>query len=145
MMSLLVSPLDSQIRLPTNSPDSKVHGANMRPTWAMSVSDGPHDGPMNLAIREGMSSLIVVSCADITEYFKPDIDVFLTKGWMHVKPYLTNGIPHHNNVVISSFWINKTTAYYNTDGQHVWVCERSIPTNKQRHLTTYSCVLYICA
>ena len=32
-------------------PDSKVHGANMRPTWVLSAPDGPHVGPMNLAIR----------------------------------------------------------------------------------------------
>ena len=33
------------------NPDSKVHGASMGPTWALSVPDGPHVGPMNLAIR----------------------------------------------------------------------------------------------
>ena len=32
-------------------PDSKVHGANMGPTWDLSAPDGPHVGPMNLAIR----------------------------------------------------------------------------------------------
>ena len=32
-------------------PDSKVHGANMGPTWVLSATDGPHVGPMNLAIR----------------------------------------------------------------------------------------------
>ena len=32
-------------------PDSKVHGANMGPTWVLSVPDGPHVGPRNLAIR----------------------------------------------------------------------------------------------
>ena len=32
-------------------PDSKVHGANMGPTWALSTPDGPHVGPMNLAFR----------------------------------------------------------------------------------------------
>ena len=31
--------------------DSKVHGANMGPTWHLSVPDGPHVGPMNFAIR----------------------------------------------------------------------------------------------
>ena len=35
----------------TNHPDSKVHGANMGPTWVLSAPDGPHVGPMNLAIR----------------------------------------------------------------------------------------------
>ena len=34
-----------------NFPDSKVHGANMGPTWVLSAPDGPHVGPMNLAIR----------------------------------------------------------------------------------------------
>ena len=32
-------------------PDSKVHGANMGPTWVLSAPDGPNDGPKNLAIR----------------------------------------------------------------------------------------------
>ena len=31
-------------------PDSKVHGAKMGPTWVLSTPDGPHVGPMNLAI-----------------------------------------------------------------------------------------------
>ena len=31
-------------------PDSKVHGANMGPTWVLSAPDWPHVGPMNLAI-----------------------------------------------------------------------------------------------
>ena len=32
-------------------PDSKVHGANMGPTWVLSAPNGPHVGLMNLAIR----------------------------------------------------------------------------------------------
>ena len=31
-------------------PDSKVHGANMGPTWVLLAPGGPHVGPMNLAI-----------------------------------------------------------------------------------------------
>ena len=34
------------------TPDSKVQGANMEPTWVLSAPDGPHVGPMNLAIRD---------------------------------------------------------------------------------------------
>ena len=34
-----------------SSPDSKVHGTNMGPTWVLLAPDGPHVGPMNLAIR----------------------------------------------------------------------------------------------
>ena len=36
------------------APDSKVHGANMGPTWVLSAPDGPRVGPMNLAIRGGI-------------------------------------------------------------------------------------------
>ena len=32
-------------------PDSKVHGANKGTIWVLSAPDGPHVGPMNLAIR----------------------------------------------------------------------------------------------
>ena len=35
-------------------PDSKVHRANMGPTWVLSSPGGPHAGPMNLAIRVGI-------------------------------------------------------------------------------------------
>ena len=35
-------------------PDSKVHGANMGPTWVLSAPDVPHVGSMNLAIRGDM-------------------------------------------------------------------------------------------
>ena len=31
-------------------PDSKVHGANMGPTWVLSAPGGSHVSPMNLAI-----------------------------------------------------------------------------------------------
>ena len=33
------------------TPDSKVQGANMGPTWVLSAPDGPHVGPMNLTTR----------------------------------------------------------------------------------------------
>ena len=39
-----------KVKQPTD-PDSKIHGANMGPTWVLSAPDGPHVGPMNLAIR----------------------------------------------------------------------------------------------
>ena len=38
-----------------NYPDNKVHGANVGPTWVLSASDGPHVGPMNLALGVWMS------------------------------------------------------------------------------------------
>ena len=35
--------------------DCKIHGASMGPTWVLSAPYGPHVGPMNLAIRVGIS------------------------------------------------------------------------------------------
>ena len=35
-----------------NTPDNKLHGANMGPTWVLSAPDGPHISPINLAIRD---------------------------------------------------------------------------------------------
>ena len=36
------------------TPDSRVHGANMGPTWGRQDPGWPHVGPMNLAICEGI-------------------------------------------------------------------------------------------
>ena len=41
-----------------DSPDSKVHGANMGPTWVLPAPDGPHVGPMNLATRVGTQFML---------------------------------------------------------------------------------------
>ena len=42
-------------RLWKDIPDNKVHGANVGPTWVLSAPDGPHLGPMNIAIRDVVS------------------------------------------------------------------------------------------
>ena len=50
------------------SPDRKVHGANMGPTMVLSAPGGPHVGPMNLAIRDDISTpfaFCFVSCGRI--------------------------------------------------------------------------------
>ena len=38
------------------NPDSKVHGANMGPIWGLQDPGGPHVGPMNFAIWEGLQA-----------------------------------------------------------------------------------------
>ena len=48
-------------RFAINGPDSKVHGANMGPTWVLSAPDGPHVGPMNLAIRGYIAMVLGVT------------------------------------------------------------------------------------
>ena len=35
-----------------DTPESKVHGANMGPTWVLSAPDGPNVSPMKFAIRD---------------------------------------------------------------------------------------------
>ena len=53
------------------APDTMVHGANMGPTWVLSAPDGPHVGPMNLAIRDADNDVVVtglvVECGHIPE------------------------------------------------------------------------------
>ena len=68
-----VSPLNDTMhfaRLPDQEwyviPDSKVHGANMGPTWVLSSPGGPHGGPMNLAIWDVYDALQKIRC-DIDE------------------------------------------------------------------------------
>ena len=54
LMSLM-SKMNQELVIITSNPDSKVHGANMGPTWVLSAPDGPQVGPTNLAIREYLS------------------------------------------------------------------------------------------
>ena len=69
-------------------PDSKVHKANMGPTWVLSAPDGPHVGSMNLAIRAGKKSRCKSkkggSCAQHISSFIFQI------------PILSRGRPSHN-------------------------------------------------
>ena len=41
---------------PTDTPDSKVHGANIGPIWGRQDPGGPHVGPMNFAIWDFSST-----------------------------------------------------------------------------------------
>ena len=46
-----------------SNPDSKVHGANMGPTWVLSAPDGPHVGPWTLLLS---GKLLVI---DMTQHW----------------------------------------------------------------------------
>ena len=50
----------------TDNPYSKVHEANMGPTWVLSAPDGPHVGPMNLTRGEAISFLLSVYLEEFT-------------------------------------------------------------------------------
>ena len=45
--------------LKNSNPDSKVHGANMGPTWGRQDPGGPHVGHVNLAIWEHIGPLLL--------------------------------------------------------------------------------------
>ena len=49
--------------------DSKVQGANMGPTWVLSAPDGPHDGPMNSAIRDN-PAILQLACSWLPSFTK---------------------------------------------------------------------------
>ena len=59
-----------------DNPDSKVHGANMGPTWVLSAPDGPHVGPMNLAIRESKQ------CLKQFTNNSSNLSYYITKVWI---------------------------------------------------------------
>ena len=57
-------------------PDSKVHWANMEPTWVLSAPDGPHVGHINLTIRAAYHNLEYCYCVHVI-YCKNVIPWFL--------------------------------------------------------------------
>ena len=60
--------------------DSKVHGANMGPTWVLSAPGGSHVGPMNLAIWDANQG-----------HIKHGTDVFIMKTSVYQLNTLING------------------------------------------------------
>ena len=50
-----------QRSMSSNDPDSKVHGANMGPTWGRQDPGGPFVGPKNLAIW-GLLLALMIYC-----------------------------------------------------------------------------------
>ena len=54
------------------SPDSKVHGANMGPTWVLSAPDGPHVGPWTLLSGELYFGYIVSAFVRFTYLYSHD-------------------------------------------------------------------------
>ena len=81
-------------------PDSKVHEANMGPTWVLSAPDGPHVGPMNLASRIKLD-------------FQSDLGGTLGKnfvitGWRWTCLSVIDTIQHVNERVPYNRWLIET-------------------------------------
>ena len=66
--------------------DSKVHGANMRPTWIQLAPDGPHVCPMNLAIRVSSVTLNIVIMTCLLQY----IDISWSVSLLLQRGHLSN-------------------------------------------------------
>ena len=72
--------LRSEIRLLENTPDSKPHRVNMRPTWILSAPAGPHVGPMNLALEDHhCRQLAVIRMLNCLSIDKEKIECYLSK------------------------------------------------------------------
>ena len=93
MLSLLKMKDKNEIKwiIEQNNPDSKVHGANMRPTWVLSAPDGPHVGPMNLAIRATRNRiydiskvLLFVFCLGMLNIFLWIVMTILISNWRNL-------------------------------------------------------------
>ena len=73
-----VLPYSTHITLSNNTPNSKVHGANMRPIWGRQDPGGLYVGPMNFAIRDSLV-LWIVKLHEVYTWF------MITWGKWHIK------------------------------------------------------------
>ena len=94
-----------------------AHGANMRPTWVLLAPDGPHVGPMNLAIRD---MLLCYSTMDhshivVLNWVRASLEYFL------VKCYSTICSSGSISWCKQSFW-GRTT--------HVWACDITMTSHE---------------
>ena len=79
------------------TPDSKVHGANTGPAWVLSTPDGPHVGPMSLAILEPFKG--ISSCAKY----------FLSDHW-HIDAFVNISRPRQNGRNLQATFSNSFSA-----------------------------------
>ena len=97
--------------------DTKVHGANMGPSWVLSAPDGPHFGPINFAIRVALSGYIyvIVVCPQLRWLFS-SYSGTVTSWYGHNFHTITVVLRHKGSVMRSwgvpfllhwiRFWVN---------------------------------------
>ena len=79
----------SDDRATQNTPDSKVHGANMGPTWVLSAPAGPHVCPMNLGIRDIYRSFEILR--DLMAFRTINVIKYLTLTFCLLQVSVTTG------------------------------------------------------
>ena len=104
-------------------PDSEVHGCNMGPTWGRQDPGGPHVGPMNLAIWDGMSLfsstvLPIILCNLISGYFGKK-NTFITVVYLYIWYYISKIPMTHTNSMSKCFWVY--LAQFQTKYQNIWL------------------------
>ena len=72
-----LSGMDDWLILDKGSPESKVHGANIGPTWVLPAPDGPHVGLMNRAIRECLIQCYYFLNIGIWSFYKITVAEYL--------------------------------------------------------------------
>ena len=104
-------------------PKPKVHGANMGPIWGRQEPDGPHVGPMNLAIwvcRATSPSQTVKGCSS----FLFVCLFFVSVLWLHA--YLTDPSGLRGTAPIRSpDFLSRPYLYFGVKTQTIWI--RSLP------------------
>ena len=95
----IFSPIDGDV---DSIPDSKVHEANVGPTWVLSAPDGPHVGPMNLAIKDAY--LIVISLIPDTRFHHLFHQSYQARG----SCYTLGWMLAEDVVILSSVWARST-------------------------------------
>ena len=125
-----VSPIDKAILLKM-IPDSKIHGANMGLIWGRQGPDGPHVGPINLAIRDDLSF-------PGSDESKQQISHNKCKFIFHNESWVFGTIWFHVSIVYYYwFWGCVETMYYaNTDQYLTDQWEQIF----NRILQTYQCL-----
>ena len=122
-----------------NHPDSKVHEANMGPTRVLSASDGPHVGPMNLAIR-AMEKTLKLICGYM-------LIKFLICRYFLCKIYnISLALSHRYNEIITKLQIciisdQHTLSSVNyIQNERLHVCRKHFVTNYNSSAATFQYV-----
>ena len=114
-------------------PDSKVHGANMGPIWGRQDPGGPHVGPMNFAIIDGINApgqpglsnsrrRILGACLAVIE----NVNTFVLPKRAYTRPSIIICSFQHwpiLHIVNKTYWIINVTDYMLCD-YNIFKCDK---------------------
>ena len=112
-----------------NSPDSKVHGANMGPIWGQQDPGGPHVGPINFVIWVFMLTCTVIGVFWIISHvYNAMIKRYILKRRLKQMPFQHLSVCWYVFIwlyfrVLDSGGIVSRVYAWNVDDRHVSHCE----------------------